>query len=159
MFKLSDYNDSHIDKVIIVAQRHNTHFQYSPSVHFVESKTHHSKMKLLLLSTISTTTIHAFLPQLPRHSRIRHCSNLKRLALSDDNNKEAERAQSNAVTKVLDEANEALTNVGWSVAPPPLMEEGELTSDDPFVQQIDEGIRNDFGVGLNDLLNPAKVNQ
>merc|ERR1712183_1058852 len=32
-----------------------------------------------------------------------------------------------------------------------------MTSDDPFVKSIDEGIRKDFGVGLDDLLNPAKV--
>jgi len=30
-------------------------------------------------------------------------------------------------------------------------------SDDPFVQSIDAGIREDVGVGLDDLLNPAKV--
>jgi hypothetical protein len=54
---------------------------------------------------------------------------------------------------ILDEANDALANVGWA----PLREEGELTSDDPFVQEIDAGIQRDFGVSLEELLNPAKV--
>jgi hypothetical protein len=54
---------------------------------------------------------------------------------------------------VLDEANDALANVGW--APP--REDGEMMSDDPFVKEIDAGIQRDFGVGLDELLNPAKV--
>jgi hypothetical protein len=32
-----------------------------------------------------------------------------------------------------------------------------MTSDDPFVQQIDESIMKEMGVGLDQLLNPAKV--
>lgn len=35
--------------------------------------------------------------------------------------------------------------------------DGELTSEDPFVKQIDESIRGEMGVGLDELLNPAKV--
>lgn len=54
---------------------------------------------------------------------------------------------------VLEEANDALYNVGWA----PIREEGELTSTDPFVQEIDAGIQRDFGVPLDELLNPAKV--
>ena len=50
------------------------------------------------------------------------------------------------------EAESALRNVGWS-----LPEEGALTANDPFVQAIDAGIQADFGVALDDLLNPAKV--
>lgn len=50
------------------------------------------------------------------------------------------------------DAESALTNVGWS-----LPQEGDLTSDDPFVQAIDQGIQRDFGVPLDELLNPAKV--
>ena len=53
----------------------------------------------------------------------------------------------------MEEANDALTAVGWSS---PLDDE-ELTSDDPFVRKIDEQIQADFGVGLDELLNPAKV--
>lgn len=41
------------------------------------------------------------------------------------------------------------------MAPP--MEDGEMTSDDPFVKQIDESIQKEMGVGLDELLNPAKV--
>jgi hypothetical protein len=54
------------------------------------------------------------------------------------------------------EAKNALEGVGWA-SPTSLIEDGELTSNDPFVQQIDASIREDYGVGLDDLLNPAKV--
>merc|ERR1719253_568268 len=59
----------------------------------------------------------------------------------------------------LAEANDALASVGWSGVAPgiPNGEEGELTSEDPFVRSIDEGIRGEMGVGLDELLNPAKV--
>jgi hypothetical protein len=50
------------------------------------------------------------------------------------------------------DAESALTNVGWS-----LPADGDLTSDDPFVQAINQGIQRDFGVQLDELLNPAKV--
>jgi len=56
------------------------------------------------------------------------------------------------------EAREVLEKVGWAgVAPKMGDPEQPMTSDDPFVQNIDAGIRKDFGVGLDDLLNPAKV--
>ena len=54
---------------------------------------------------------------------------------------------------VQEEANAALEAVGWARP----LNDGEMTSDDPFVQQIEAGIRKDYGVGLDDLLNPAKV--
>lgn len=56
-------------------------------------------------------------------------------------------------SEVQQEAKEALESVGWARP----LDDGEMTSDDPFVQQIDAGIQRDFGVGLDDLLNPAKV--
>jgi len=55
---------------------------------------------------------------------------------------------------VQQEAKEALESVGWAR---PMEGDGEMTSEDPFVKQIDAGIQRDFGVGLDDLLNPAKV--
>ncbi len=55
----------------------------------------------------------------------------------------------------MDEAKDALESVGW--APP--RDEGVLTSDDPFVKQINAGILRDVGVELDDLLNPAKVSK
>jgi hypothetical protein len=55
--------------------------------------------------------------------------------------------------EVQQEAMEALQSVGWASP----TNDGEMTSEDPFVQQIDAGIQRDFGVGLDDLLNPAKV--
>lgn len=59
---------------------------------------------------------------------------------------------------VQSEAREVLEKVGWAgVAPDLDNPEQPMTSDDPFVQNIDAGIREDFGVGLDDLLNPAKV--
>jgi len=54
---------------------------------------------------------------------------------------------------VFDEASDALTSVGWSA---PMLSD-EMTSEDPFVQRIDAQIQEDFGVGLDGLLNPAKV--
>jgi hypothetical protein len=56
--------------------------------------------------------------------------------------------------EIQQEAQEVLQKVGWAS---PVGGDGEMTSEDPFVQQIDDGIRRDFGVGLDDLLNPAKV--
>ena len=56
---------------------------------------------------------------------------------------------------VQDEAKQALASVGWAKP----LDDGEMTSDDPFVKQIDEGIQRDYGVNLDDLLNPAKVRQ
>jgi hypothetical protein len=50
------------------------------------------------------------------------------------------------------EAQDALNSVGWSIPA-----EGDLTSDDPFVQMIDRSIQKDIGVPLDELLNPAKV--
>jgi hypothetical protein len=60
-----------------------------------------------------------------------------------------------ASTSIMEEANEALASVGWA---PPSSDE-ELTSDDPFVRQIDASIQKDMGVGLDELLNPAKVSK
>ena len=53
---------------------------------------------------------------------------------------------------VQNDAREALESVGWSMPA-----DGDLTSDDPFVQAIDASIQQDVGVSLDELLNPAKV--
>jgi hypothetical protein len=37
--------------------------------------------------------------------------------------------------------------------------EGEMTSEDPFVKLIDQSVQEEMGVGLDQLLNPAKVSQ
>jgi len=55
--------------------------------------------------------------------------------------------------EIQQEAKEVLQKVGWASP----TDDGEMTSEDPFVQQIDAGIQADFGFGLDDLLNPAKV--
>jgi hypothetical protein len=55
--------------------------------------------------------------------------------------------------EVRDEAKAALESVGWARP----VDDGEMTSDDLFVKQINAGIQADFGVDLDDLLNPAKV--
>jgi len=62
-------------------------------------------------------------------------------------------------SSTLAEANDALSNAGWTNLAPsvPAGTEGEMTSEDPFVQQIDSSIRGEMGVGLDELLNPAKV--
>ncbi|KAL7508129.1 hypothetical protein ACHAXN_005204 [Cyclotella atomus] len=66
--------------------------------------------------------------------------------------------------ETLQEANDALRGVGWGgVAPTSsslsISEDqmGELTSDDPFVKEINDSIQKEMGVGLDELLNPAKV--
>ena len=63
-----------------------------------------------------------------------------------------ETRESTTVGETRVEAQDALSNVGWSMPA-----EGDLTSDDPFVQAIDAGIQRDVGVPLDELLNPAKV--
>jgi len=55
--------------------------------------------------------------------------------------------------EVQQEARDVLEKVGWASP----TEGAELTSEDPFVKQINAGIQRDFGVDLDDLLNPAKV--
>jgi len=61
-------------------------------------------------------------------------------------------------SSTLQEANDALTSVGWAGVAP-MQGEGEMTSEDPFVKQIDESIMKEMGVGLDQLLNPAKVSE
>ena len=61
--------------------------------------------------------------------------------------------QDSSVEEVITEASDALQGVGWS-AP---AEDGELTSDDPFVQRINSEIMQEMGVPLDELLNPATV--
>lgn len=56
-------------------------------------------------------------------------------------------------SEILDAANDALVAVGWSSP----LEDAEMTSEDPFVKRIDDQIKADVGVGLDELLNPAKV--
>jgi hypothetical protein len=63
-----------------------------------------------------------------------------------------EKPEVEAKSQVQIETESALSNVGWMIP-----EEGDLTSDDPFVKAIDAGIQRDFGVSLDELLNPAKV--
>jgi len=55
--------------------------------------------------------------------------------------------------EIMSEATDALNSVGW--VPP--MVEAELTSNDPFVERINLQIKAESGVGLDELLNPAKV--
>lgn len=78
----------------------------------------------------------------------------KKYTISFERNEENKVSSTTSTSaQVMEEASDALNNVGW--APP--MNDEEMTSDDPFVKSIDDGIRADFGVGLNELLNPAKV--
>lgn len=77
---------------------------------------------------------------------------LREMASSDTDTEETE--QTGVFSQeVQDEAKQALASVGWARP----LDDGEMTSDDPFVKQIDEGIQRDYGVSLDDLLNPAKV--
>lgn len=72
----------------------------------------------------------------------------RRLMAENDNDKENGFRQA-----VMDDAKDALQSVGWSKP----SSDGELTSEDPFVQAIDAAILAEMGVGLDELLNPAKV--
>ena len=77
---------------------------------------------------------------------------------NDDSDSNAGKRSSVFSESVQAEAREVLEKVGWAGVAPDLDDpEQPMTSDDPFVQNIDAGIRKDFGVGLDDLLNPAKV--
>mmetsp|Transcript_8761 Transcript_8761/g.21385 ORF Transcript_8761/g.21385 Transcript_8761/m.21385 type:complete len:348 (+) Transcript_8761:182-1225(+) len=77
---------------------------------------------------------------------------------NEDSNSKEGKMSSVFSTSVQTEAREVLEKVGWAGVAPDLGDpEQPMTSDDPFVQNIDAGIRKDFGVGLDDLLNPAKV--
>lgn len=77
---------------------------------------------------------------------------------NDEGDKNGQKLSSVFSESVQTEAREVLEKVGWAGVAPDLSDpEKPMTSDDPFVQQIDAGIREDFGVGLDDLLNPAKV--
>lgn len=82
------------------------------------------------------------------------------LTADDSKNESDESGKTSSVfsESVQAEAREVLEKVGWAGVAPDLDDpEQPMTSDDPFVQNIDAGIRKDFGVGLDDLLNPAKV--
>ena len=73
---------------------------------------------------------------------------------SDDNEAKSMTNTQLFDSSTLAEANDALRSVGWAT---PMQGDGEMTSEDPFVKQIDESIRGEMGVGLDELLNPAKV--
>jgi hypothetical protein len=105
-------------------------------------------MKVLLFSALfAAEAAHAFTYPLPL------CSPTARVNTIRNMSQETEEKSGLFSDDVQQEAKEVLQKVGWA-AP---TDDGELTSEDPFVQQIDAGIQDDFGFGLNDLLNPAKV--
>ena len=118
----------------------------------------HLSFVLLLSTSVSGfSPIHPHAAAASRHQS-QQSTPLSRLQLSSPKTDDETRSTSTSTTSntrkdVLDDANDALASVGW--APP--REDGEMTSDDPFVQDIDAGIQRDFGVGLDELLNPAKV--
>lgn len=60
--------------------------------------------------------------------------------------------ETNEVDGVVAEATDALQGVGWAPR-----EDGDMTSDDPFVQRINAEIIQEMGVPLDELLNPATV--
>ena len=100
------------------------------------------KVFFLLALTIPTTD--GFMPRRPLVSR-----NLNVHSMSTD----SEETAGVFADEVQQEAKEVLEKVGWASP----IDDGEMTSEDPFVKQIDAGIKADYGFGLDDLLNPAKV--
>lgn len=76
-----------------------------------------------------------------------------RESTSDDDASTSASALTEGLEGARDEADAALASVGWSSP----MTDDEMTSDDPFVRSINDGIRRDVGVDLDELLNPSKV--
>ncbi len=116
------------------------------------------KITILLSSVLGSTW--AFTPSSHLHNNHRSSSYLlaekEPFFASTVSEKEKESTTTtgrDAPREIIDEANDALTSVGWA-AP---MVSDELTSDDPFVQRINEQIQAESGVNLDELLNPAKV--
>lgn len=119
----------------------------------------------IIVTTLATTA--AFTPSSSiirqnRHTSITSLQNAKKPFFAEETDVETttEDAPKTTITKsrnssqeMLDSASDALQSVGWS-AP---MREEELTSDDPFVRRISDQIQLEFGVPLDELLNPAKV--
>ena len=108
-----------------------------------------------VLVALSAVSVSGFSPIQPhtvsRHYQQQSAASTRRYLSSPKTDDET--SATTTRNEVLDDANDALASVGW--APP--REDGEMTSDDPFVQGIDAGIQRDMGVGLDELLNPAKV--
>jgi hypothetical protein len=102
-------------------------------------------MKLLLCTTLfAVEAAHAFTCHRPM------CSNMltaRKMA------PETEEKSGFFSDEIQQEAKEVLEKAGWARPEG----DGEMTSADPFVQQINAGIQEDYGFGLDDLLNPAKV--
>ena len=99
----------------------------------------------VVICTLATTAVNGF-TFAPPSTRLTYVDISRRTTfLKETNSKE----------EILEEANEALASVGWSRP----LDDGEMTSDDPFVKRIDAQIQEDFGVTLDELLNPAKVRQ
>mmetsp|Transcript_22837 Transcript_22837/g.49409 ORF Transcript_22837/g.49409 Transcript_22837/m.49409 type:complete len:350 (+) Transcript_22837:126-1175(+) len=90
-------------------------------------------------------------------SRIINNNRLTLFASQDDQDTTTKTNNQLFDSSTLAEANDALASVGWGGVAPNMEGDGELTSEDPFVKQIDESIRGEMGVGLDELLNPAKV--
>lgn len=112
-------------------------------------------MRLLFLSALlllPATT--AFTTPRPMSSRVSSSSGSFALSMAPKTKTTDEKSSGIFSDEIQQEAQEVLQKVGWAS---PVGGDGEMTSADPFVQQIEDGIRRDFGVGLDDLINPAKV--
>mmetsp|Transcript_37192 Transcript_37192/g.57125 ORF Transcript_37192/g.57125 Transcript_37192/m.57125 type:complete len:357 (+) Transcript_37192:117-1187(+) len=105
----------------------------------------------LIVSIFLWTSSNAFVPSTSRITRRSNIIINTRIYSQEPPSSPGEYSKQQAV---LDEASDALKSVGWAQ---PLEGDEEMTSDDPFVKTIDASIQNDFGVSLDDLLNPAKV--
>lgn len=117
---------------------------------------------LFILSTSYPGTI-AFAPASPSRTFERRASSVLSpfMSVGDDGEDAPPPAGSassgppGVAAETLAEATDALNAVGWGGGD--IVTAAELTSDDPFVRGIDESIRAEMGVGLDGLLNPAKV--
>jgi hypothetical protein len=114
---------------------------------------------LLLFDSVTSFT--AFTTKSPRSFQTQSLTGIGQgtLFMSTDKENQTTEKKEEERLDIRKEASDALASVGW--APPSMMEEtgedGELTSDDPFVQRINMEIQRDMGVSLDELLNPAKV--
>jgi len=105
---------------------------------------------LMFLLLASVETADSFCPSIRTHA----LGSLKATSPDEENPVTATMDKRQGVLDdARDEASDALSSVGWSSP----IGDGDMSADDPFVQRIDAQVRLETGVGLEELLNPAKV--
>ena len=146
-------------------------FTSVPSATSFATKTKHRIAIISAMTKTKTATPFFFAEETANRQQKEQLSDAENTALSSLQEQQSSSTETSTATRrqqslfddsTLAEANDALKSVGWGGMA--LMSDGEkkddeaaLTSDDPFVKRIDASIREETGVGLEELLNPAKV--